>query len=106
MDTTTEDPWPWQKKKCVSDLLAAAATNIKNITSHLSLEAGVSQSSAVKILHKRQWHRYTTQMYHYRNEDNHSGESNCIHWITQCCKKIQIQTSVARLHYPDVTLSQ
>jgi hypothetical protein len=31
-------------------------------------------------------------MYQYHNEDDHIVESNCIHWITKYCKKIQIKT--------------
>lgn len=53
-----------------TDLLAAVAKSLKNNVSHLSLGTGISQSSVVKILQKHEWHRYTIQMYQYRNEDN------------------------------------
>jgi hypothetical protein len=74
----------------LADLLATVAKSLKNSTSHLSLEDGVSHSGVVKILQEHRWHRYTTQMYQYRNEDTQIGESNCTHWITKCCKKTQI----------------
>ena len=73
------------KEEIFTDLLAAVAESLKNSTRHLSLEAGINQSGAVKILQKRRWHHYTTQVYKYHNEDNQFGESNCTH-------KIQIQT--------------
>jgi hypothetical protein len=58
------------KEEMFTDLLAAVAKSLKNNMSHLSLDTGISQSSVVKILQKHEWHRYTIQMYQYRNEDN------------------------------------
>jgi nucleoid-associated protein YejK len=69
------------KKEMFTDLLAAVAESLKTGTSHLSLEADVNQSGAVKILQKHRRHHYTTQVYKYHNEDNQFGESNCTHKI-------------------------
>jgi hypothetical protein len=77
-----------------TDLLAAVVISLKSITSHLSLEAGVSQSGAVKILQIHRW-----QKCKYCNEDTQIGGSNCTHWITKCyrntsgrCTNIAIKT--------------
>ena len=83
------------KEEIFTDLLAAVAESLKNSTRHLSLEAGINQSGAVKILQKRRWHHYTTQVYKYHNEDNQFGESNCTH---QHHKMLQEDPDINRQH--------
>jgi len=86
MDARAEDPYQWQQKKMFTDPLAAVAESLINSTSHLWLEAGVRQGSAVKILQEHRWHHYTTQVYQYHNEDNQFGQSNCTHLLTPWCR--------------------